>query len=82
MRVFCRYSFDIVILVHEYEQDKIYGNETSDFTNNEEFTEEVKDCYRLNEVFALCIWVTSSKRRKLEFYEVMAGRCKWDLFWE
>jgi len=55
MRVFCRYSFDIVILVHEYEQDKIYGNETSDFTNNEEFTEEVKDCYRLNEVFALCI---------------------------
>jgi hypothetical protein len=29
-----RYFFGIVISVHKYEQDKIYGNETSDFNNN------------------------------------------------
>jgi len=65
-----------LILEHGYEQDKVYGNEPSDFTNDEEFTEEVKDCYRIKEFFALCIRVMSSKRTKLEFYEVMAGRCK------
>jgi len=65
-----------------YEQDKVCGNEPSDFTNDEEFSEEENDCYRIKEFFALCIWVMSSKRAKFEFYGVMAGRCKWDLFWE
>jgi hypothetical protein len=31
-----------------------YGNEPSDFTNDREFIEELRDCYLLNELFALC----------------------------
>jgi hypothetical protein len=42
-------------LVHGYEQDQIYGNEPSDFANDKDVIEEVKDCYRLNEFCALCI---------------------------
>jgi len=71
-----------LVLEHGYEQDKVYGNEPSDFSNDEEFTEEIKGCYCIKEFFALCIWVMSRKRATFKFYDVMAGRCKWDLFWE
>jgi hypothetical protein len=44
-----------LVLEHGYEQDKVYGNEPSDFSNDEEFTEEIKGCYCIKEFFALCI---------------------------